>query len=331
MVKKMYKILLVDDRWSNNMLLEMLIEKYIEENEIDKDDVLIRSTDSGTDAIKIIFSQQDIDLVFLDLMMPKMSGMDVLDIVRSGNIAKDPKIIICTALDDEAVKNEAELKKANAFITKPVTSKMISAMLERYLMAFVKEAKPQVVIEIAADDEEDIFIDFDTNDDEYAFNHTHKESLDHYNSTHLKLSAKEFLEDLENVQYYIEDSAEIENDLFKITNNLDADSIEQYSMLIAECFGKYSNILIGFVEFYELSLALRALSTIIKEADFGDRMSYKYKTNIAQYVQAIFEDIVNWRDHVFILQDAVDVYYLNASVLSSCIQLEDMIKKSYEL
>lgn len=327
----MFKILLVDDRWSNNMLLEMLIEKYVEEHEIDKNRVVIQSTDSGTDAVKIIFSQQDIDLIFLDLMMPKMSGMDVLDIVRSGNIAKDPKIIICTALDDEEVKSDAELKHANAFITKPVTTKMINAMLDRYLMTFINETKINQEQISNTTEDDDIFIDFDNGDDEYAFNHTHKESLEHYNSTHLKLSAQEFLSDVENVQYYIEDSAEIENDLFKISNNLDADSIEQYSMIISECLGKYSNILIGFVEFYELSLALRALSTIIKEADFGDRMSYKYKTNISLYVQAIFEDIVNWREHVFILQDAVDVYYLNASVLSSCIQLEDMIKKSYEL
>lgn len=257
--------------------------------------------------------------------------MDVLDIVRSGNIAKDPKIIICTALDDEEVKSDAELKHANAFITKPVTTKMINAMLDRYLMTFINETKINQEQISNTTEDDDIFIDFDNGDDEYAFNHTHKESLEHYNSTHLKLSAQEFLSDVENVQYYIEDSAEIENDLFKISNNLDADSIEQYSMIISECLGKYSNILIGFVEFYELSLALRALSTIIKEADFGDRMSYKYKTNISLYVQAIFEDIVNWREHVFILQDAVDVYYLNASVLSSCIQLEDMIKKSYEL
>lgn len=330
----MFKILLVDDRWSNNMLLEMLIEMYLEENDIKRESVEIVSTDCGTQAIKMIFAQQDIDLVFLDLMMPRMSGMDVLEITRSGNLTKDPRVIICTALDDEEVKNEAELKKANAFITKPVTSKMINAMLDRYLV-FDRLSESNLssksdLDSVLEDESDDIFIDFDDGDD-YAFNHTHKESLDHYNSTHLKLSAQDFLSDLENVNYYIEDSAEIENDLFKISDNLDTGTVEQYSILISECLGKYSNMLIGFVEFYELSLALRALSTIIKEADFSEKMEMKYKEKIVLYIKAILDDIVNWREHVFILQDAVDVYYLNASVLSSCIQLEDMIKKSYEL
>jgi hypothetical protein len=37
--------------------------------------------------------------------------------------------------------------------------------------------------------------------------------------------------------------------------------------------------------------------------------------------------MVAWKDHVFVEQDAVDVFYINASLLNSCIQLEALLKK----
>ena len=41
-------------------------------------------------------------------------------------------------------------------------------------------------------------------------------------------------------------------------------------------------------------------------------------------------DLRDWKDHVFIEQDAVDVFYINASALNSCIQLESYIKTNIQ-
>jgi CheY-like chemotaxis protein len=321
--------MLVDDKLSNNLSLEILIENYIDKNNIDNNLIKIVSVDSGTLAIKKIFSEDDYDLIFLDLMMPKMSGMDLLEIIRSSNLTKIPKIVICTAFDDHDVRIEAQLKKANAFITKPVVSKMVESMLDAYML---DKVKTQIIenSSIGIEDEYSIddFFDFDEEDDTTC---NYKDATTEYNTSHPTLCAKDFLEDVDNVENIIEDTDEIENDLERIISNLDIKTLQRDSILISECLGKYASMLNGFVEFFELSVALRSLSNIVLEVDFNYKMPDSYKNNIIKFIKAILQDISNWREMVFIQQTAIDVYYLNASALSSCIQLKNMIKESYEL
>jgi CheY-like chemotaxis protein len=325
----MYKIMLVDDKLSNNQSLEILIETYLDKKNIDYDLVEIVSVDSGTSAIKKVFQEEDYDLIFLDLMMPRMSGMDVLEIIRSANLPKKPKIVICTALNDYDVRMEAQLKQANAYITKPVASYMVESMLDAYMCEKIKTSDIENVN--TSNEEEyfdDDFFDFDEEEDTAC---NYKDSTTEYNTSHPTLSAKEFLEDVDNLEHIIEDTAEIENDLERIISNLDINTLERDSVLISECLGKYASMLNGFVEFFELSVALRSLSNIVVEVDFSYNMPENYKENIIRFIKAILQDISNWRDMVFVQQTAIDVYYLNASALSSCIQLRNMIKESYEL
>jgi CheY-like chemotaxis protein len=325
----MYKIMLVDDKLSNNQSLEILIETYLDKKNIDYDLVEIVSVDSGTLAIKKIFQEEDYDLIFLDLMMPRMSGMDVLEIIRSANLPKKPKIVICTALNDYDVRMEAQLKQANAYITKPIISKMVESMLDAYMLEKIKTLD---VANLNTTSEEEYFnndfFDFDEEEDSVC---NYKDITTEYNTSHPTLSAKEFLEDIDNLEHIIEDTAEIENDLERVISNLDIHTLERDSVLISECLGKYASMLNGFVEFFELSVALRSLSNIVLEVDFSYNMSENYKENIIRFIKAILQDISNWRDMVFVQQTAIDVYYLNASALSSCIQLRNMIKESYEL
>lgn len=324
----MYKIMLVDDKLSNNQSLEILIETYLDKKNIDYDLVEIVSVDSGTSAIKKVFQEEDYDLIFLDLMMPKMSGMDVLDILRSANLPKKPKIVICTALNDYDVRMEAQLKHANAYITKPVASYMVESMLDAYMYEKIKTSD---IEDVNTSSEQEYFDDdfFDFDEEDTACNY--KDSTTEYNTSHPTLSAKEFLEDVDNLEHIIEDTAEIENDLERVMSNLDINTLERDSLLISECLGKYASMLNGFVEFFELSVALRSLSNIVLEVDFGYSMQEIYKEKIIKFIKAILQDISNWRDMVFVHQTAIDVYYLNASALSSCIQLRNMIKESYEL
>lgn len=55
------------------------------------------------------------------------------------------------------------------------------------------------------------------------------------------------------------------------------------------------------------------------------------KDIIANFLKAILDDLIDWQHHVFIEQDTLDVFYINASVLSSCMQLELIIKNAYEI
>lgn len=58
------------------------------------------------------------DLILLDAMMPKISGFDVLDILRNTPETKDVKVIMLTALSQAKDKERAEDLGANDYLVK---------------------------------------------------------------------------------------------------------------------------------------------------------------------------------------------------------------------
>lgn len=85
----------------------------------------------GCEALKI-FREQKIDLIILDIMLPKISGVAVLHEVRkSSNVP----IIMLTAIDDEYTQSNSFDELADDYITKPfsmlILGKRIAALLRR--------------------------------------------------------------------------------------------------------------------------------------------------------------------------------------------------------
>lgn len=58
------------------------------------------------------------DLIISDVMMPKISGFDMLDILRSTPETKDIKVIMMTALSSEDQRERGEALGANCFLVK---------------------------------------------------------------------------------------------------------------------------------------------------------------------------------------------------------------------
>jgi DNA-binding response OmpR family regulator len=58
------------------------------------------------------------DLIILDVMMPKISGFDVLDILRSTPETKQTKVIMMTALSQETDRKRGESLGANKYLIK---------------------------------------------------------------------------------------------------------------------------------------------------------------------------------------------------------------------
>ena len=81
----------------------------------------------GQEAIDALESQPDIDLVLLDLMMPNLSGLDVLARIRSNDRLKHLPCIILTAAGQEAQHQKAMELGATEFLTKPFSPKKLYA------------------------------------------------------------------------------------------------------------------------------------------------------------------------------------------------------------
>src|SRR5476649_2716675 len=63
------------------------------------------------------------DLIVLDVMMPKISGFDVLDILRSTPETKDTKVIMMTALSQDTDKQRGESRSEERRVGKECRSR----------------------------------------------------------------------------------------------------------------------------------------------------------------------------------------------------------------
>jgi two-component system, OmpR family, alkaline phosphatase synthesis response regulator PhoP len=106
------KILIVDDEAYIRLLLEQTLED-LEERGVD-----LLTVDNGADALKIIADERP-ELVFLDVMLPKMNGFDVCRAVRRELKVEETFIVLLTAKGQEYDRKTGEEAGANIYMTKP--------------------------------------------------------------------------------------------------------------------------------------------------------------------------------------------------------------------
>jgi DNA-binding response OmpR family regulator len=81
----------------------------------------------GREALDALKREPDIELVLLDLMMPHVSGLDVLARMREDDRLKDVPCIILTAAGQEQQYRRAMELGATDFMTKPFSPKKLYA------------------------------------------------------------------------------------------------------------------------------------------------------------------------------------------------------------
>jgi signal transduction histidine kinase/CheY-like chemotaxis protein len=121
------KILVVDDIVTNLEVAMGLLRPY---------EVQVKLCKSGMEAIEEIKSAR-YDLVFMDQMMPRMSGIETVSIIRSlnceDNYYKDVPIIALTA---DAVSGTREMLLSNGFddfLSKPIDINKLDIILEKWI------------------------------------------------------------------------------------------------------------------------------------------------------------------------------------------------------
>lgn len=85
----------------------------------------------GQEALDMLNDGDQIDLALLDLMMPKLSGLDVLKRIREQERFKSLPCIILTAGGDAKHERDALELGATQFLTKPFSPKKLYALVAR--------------------------------------------------------------------------------------------------------------------------------------------------------------------------------------------------------
>lgn len=107
------KILIVDDE----VHIKMLLEQTLEELE-DEYNVTLFTASDGEEGLSFIRTEQP-DLVFLDIMMPKMNGYEVCRIVNEDAALDGVQIILLTAKGQEVDRKQGLELGAKMYMTKP--------------------------------------------------------------------------------------------------------------------------------------------------------------------------------------------------------------------
>jgi DNA-binding response OmpR family regulator len=106
------KLLIVDDEPHIRLLLEQTLE------ELEDHDVEILTATNGLDALETIRSEKP-NLVFLDVMMPKMNGYEVCQHIKADPTLSDVYIIMLTAKGQEFDRDRGKDVGADIYMTKP--------------------------------------------------------------------------------------------------------------------------------------------------------------------------------------------------------------------
>jgi len=121
------KILVVDDESSIVAIAEMILKDagY---------DVL--TAKNGVEAVQI-FRRENPDLIFLDLLMPEMDGIDTCRRLKALKIVNGASchatVVMFTVSDDEADREKAEKAGCDGYMLKPFTPEELLREAEAHL------------------------------------------------------------------------------------------------------------------------------------------------------------------------------------------------------
>jgi CheY-like chemotaxis protein len=120
--------MIVEDNPQNMKLLEMLLRKTY---------VLLQAHD-GEEALDMATREQP-DLIVMDMQLPKMSGIEVTRRLRRMPVFRYTPIIAITAYAMKGDRERFLEAGCNAYLSKPINTRELPAMIERMLQECQKE------------------------------------------------------------------------------------------------------------------------------------------------------------------------------------------------
>lgn len=118
------RILIVEDHPDIQEILSIIIKE-------DYQGVEIVKAKDGDEAVIVLEAGEDFDLIFMDIMMPGMNGLDVVERIKKTSGLKT-HVVFFTAVTDQKILQKAK-KLGSDVITKPFSMDDIHKILKKYL------------------------------------------------------------------------------------------------------------------------------------------------------------------------------------------------------
>ncbi len=132
------KILVVDDEERMRKLVRDFLTRK---------NYVVLEAGNGEDALDLFYSEKDLSLIILDVMMPKLNGYEVLKEIRE--TSKIP-VIMLTAKTDESDELQGFQLGVDEYIAKPFSPKILVARVEAILRRALPEEEEEKVLTAGA-------------------------------------------------------------------------------------------------------------------------------------------------------------------------------------
>ncbi|MBP6497157.1 MAG: response regulator [Campylobacteraceae bacterium] len=135
---------------------------------------------------------------------------------------------------------------------------------------------------------------------------------------HHKISAVEYMEELGDIFFdEIDELKDVGEELVALVEYLLADKKEDTLTKIINALLIYTTAIESLSQFKDLGYALRNVTRFLKELPPSAD-----KRKLAILLGALADDLSQWYRNIFVLQSAINIHYLDSSLLSSCFQME---------
>ena len=119
-----HKVLLVDDDIRNIFAMTSVLERFR---------MRVVSVENGRDAIDMLQTQPDIEIVLMDIMLPMMDGYETIKAIRHIARFKNLPIIAVTAKAMKGDREKCIAAGASDYLCKPVEAEQLRSTLRSWL------------------------------------------------------------------------------------------------------------------------------------------------------------------------------------------------------
>lgn len=116
-------VLIVDDESLIVQQMKIILEDFVKD---------IYTANSGSDALKILQSQH-IDILLVDILMPSMTGIELIKTIRDNNMSVE-NIIITTAHSESSYLLDAIKLRVDGYLIKPINAFELIELIQKSIL-----------------------------------------------------------------------------------------------------------------------------------------------------------------------------------------------------
>ena len=121
------KLMIVEDSDLLHKVYELILTRYRTKG------VKVIHSYNGQEALTLLGENPDVDLIFLDINMPVMSGLEFLGHLKKHEVFKDIRVVVISTEGKEEDTRRALKAGASGYVTKPFQAHDIYTIIERVM------------------------------------------------------------------------------------------------------------------------------------------------------------------------------------------------------